>query len=199
MTLRDWSRYDKNRYAETAKITRFATDELGSASDIYAAMKRPLVSRAASTLSGYILSRYRDTNPSWTDETNAQITITNGIVDIDNILFPFLSKRPSKESALAFLHHEHTTKMLGLTAIRDEGSLQELINRISTDPTTGSNMGESLVLPFSISAQSAGCPAAAVGKDMQPSKEFIGLTHLTGEVLIEALDHHGRFPDPRSN
>ncbi len=190
-----WEKYNKPRYVDAVKLTRFAMTRLGTSRDIYAAIGQPLVSRTDSALSHHITSSYQQENPDWHDEYGASDIIRYGVRDTQSLLFPYLSQRPSRESALDFLHHEHTMRQLAMAALQKEESLERLIRwaqrGTDVDPTI-----PSLEFPFHVGIpQPYGCPAAAIGNDNTPTKEFVDLSLLSGEVLIEALDHHGHFPE----
>ena len=192
--MADWKRYDKLRYADTARIAHFARTELGSSEELYEAIKRPLVSRTASTLGSHIMSTYHDRHPNWVDSHDSETTVQAGVRDTQDLLYPYLSKTGTRESALRFLNHEHTIRAISLVALRTEESLTNLIAQLEHAHVRVPR-DEGLVFPFPVTAQQHGCPAAAVGESKEPSKEFVGLARLSGEVLIEALVHNGHI-DP---
>lgn len=190
--MNTWETYNKARYVDAVKMTRFALTQLGSSSRIYTDIGQPLVSRTDTALSHHIVGSYKGANPDWTDEHKADDIIHFGVRDTQALLFPHLAKRPSKEAALSFLHHERTMQHLALAALRTEDSFEGLVRRVERDQHINPDALH-LTLPAGVTPQSNGCPAAAVGQDRKPTKEFIDLSLLSGEVLIEALDHNGRF------
>jgi hypothetical protein len=82
------------------------------------------------------------------------------------------------------------TNELALAALRSEESLSGLIRYIK-QPQSAHDFLPAPSLPNA--NETIGCPAAALGRDKQPSKEFVDFTILSGSVLIAALDHHDRF------
>ena len=194
MKAMPWERYNKNRYVDAVKMTRFALDHLGSSEEIYATIGQPLVSRTDSALSWHIINSYREANPDWKDRHDAGEVIHDGVRDTQGLLFPYLSRKTSRESALTFLHHDRTMGHLALAALRTEESFENFIKQIERD-TKINPAAAYLEFSSSIAPQERGCPAAAIGKDRKPTKEFFDLSILSGEVLIEALDHNGRFTD----
>ncbi|HMS93509.1 MAG TPA: hypothetical protein PKD28_03920 [Candidatus Saccharibacteria bacterium] len=194
MKATTWEHYNKDRYVDAVKITRFALDHLGSSGEIYEAIGHPLVSRTDSALSRHITISYREANPDYEDNHGADDIIRFGVRDTQGLLFPYLSRKTSRESALAFLHHDRTMGHLAIAALRTEESFEDLVRQVERD-TAINPAAAHIELPFGIAPQEHGCPAAAIGKDRKPTKEFIDLSILSGEVLIEALDHHGRFTD----
>ena len=189
-----WERYNKDRYVDAVRMTRFALDHLGSSEEIYTAIGQPLVSRTDVALSSHITTSYKEAHPAWEDTHNAGDIIRFGVRDTQNLLFPFLSKKTSRESALAFLHHDRTIGHLALAALRTEESFENLVKQVEQNKTINPAAAH-ITLPFDATPQERGCPAAAIGKDRKPTKEFIDLSIFSGEVLIEALDHHGRFTE----
>ena len=194
MKAMPWERYNKNRYVDAVKMTRFALDHLGSSEEIYATIGQPLVSRTDVTLSNHIATSYKEAHPTWEDTHGAGDIIRFGVRDTQNLLFPYLSIKTSRESALAFLHHDRTMGHLALAALRTEESFENLVRQVGQDKTI-SPAAAHIELPFDASPQERGCPAAAIGRDRKPTEEFINLSILSGEVLIEALNHHGRFTE----
>ena len=194
MKTTTWEQYNKGRYVDAVKMTRFALDHLGTSEEIYEAIGTPLISRTDLALSGYITSSYKKANPEWKDSHGADDIIRFGVRDTQGLLFPYLSKKTTRESALAFLHHDRTMGHLALAALRTEESFGNLVRQVERD-TTISPTATHVELPFGTTAQESGCPAAAIGKDRKPTREFVDLSILSGEVLIEALGHHGRFKD----
>lgn len=184
--------YNKDRYVDAVKMTRFALDHLGSSKEIYETIGQPLVSRTDYALSHHITASYKEANPDWKDPHGADDIIRFGVRDTQGLLFPYLSRKTSRESALAFLHHERTMGHLAIAALRTEESFENLVRHVERDATIDPGATH-IELPYGIAPQESGCPAAAIGKNHQPTKEFVDLSTLSGEVLIEALDHHGRF------
>ena len=184
--------YNLERYTDSVKVVRFAAATLGEPDEIYEAIQRPLISRTSSALSGFIMSQYKEHNPEWHDQHGVRDIVIAGVRDTQSLLDPYLRKIELKDDALRFLHHERTLHHLAIAAIRTEESLGGLISR--TERSNAIRPDAEYLEPVEpLQPQAHGCPAAHVGKAQKPSKEFTDLSMLSGEVLIEALTHHGRL------
>jgi hypothetical protein len=190
--IMDTSRYDIARYADAVHVVRHAVEQYGDRPDeTYRKIGAPLVSRLDGALTFEIISSYATAHPEWDELTHrVPAVIRNGIHDTNELLYPHLSMQPNREAAERFLRHERTQAHLALAALRSEESLSGLIRYIK-QPQSAHDFLPAPSLPNA--NETIGCPAAALGRDKQPSKEFVDFTILSGSVLIAALDHHDRF------
>ena len=197
--MNTWEHYNRDRYVDAVKVTRFALSRLGTPRDIYADMHQPRVSRVSRTLGTHIIQSYRGEHPDWKDPHQAGDIIYFGVIDTHNLLHPYLSRASSRESAMNILHHERTMRHLALAARRRETEFNGLVRRVEV-ATLGLPIDPPhFKTPEGTTAQTNGCPAASIGDDEAPTKEFVDFSLFSGEVLIEAIDHHKLFVNKKNS
>lgn len=157
-------------------------------------MKRPPVSRLASSAHGYVKqSAINETVPPYdTADDQLDAILRLGITNTFDIIQAHIHKPYNSggvEQAVKFVEHERTAQAIAITALRSEDAMTSLIGTMSQKEEIDlfkNHKNEHLDVGYKLSQTNPekGCPAAGYNGEVKINPEFKALVKWIGHLAI---------------